>query len=84
MVRALETCGRHWGRTTFKREMAMISFAAWLALTFYYFTLRDPALVTAFGPAYSTATTFIFLYIGSAFGMDFYAKQVQPARAPGG
>jgi uncharacterized membrane protein YGL010W len=82
MTKIIKAVGNHWGEHTFKREMALVGFVAWLTLTFYYFSMRDPALVTAFSSGYSVATTMIFLYIGSAFGMDFYAKQLKPVGAP--
>lgn len=81
MGKALSACGRHWNRTTFKREFAMIAFGCWLLFvhgpTVLLALTRDPAIVTAYSANYSIATTMIWGFILSAFGADWWSKQMQ-------
>ena len=66
---------QRWQEHTFKREFALIAFVVWTALTYKVFWHNDVAFVNALGSAYGTASTSIWLFILSAFGMDFAAKQ---------
>lgn len=81
MRKGLRACGHHWSRTTFKREMAMISFACWLVFvhgpTVLLAMTKDPSIVTAYSANYSIATTMIWGFILSAFGADWWSKQMQ-------
>lgn len=65
----------HWKMSTFKREFALLAFGVWVFITYRIFNSTDANLINAWGSAYGTASTAVWLYVMSAFGMDFAAKQ---------
>lgn len=70
-----------WSRRTGKRETALILLAFWMAVSIrVFFYTNDVAILTSLGTLYTSMTTMVFLYVGSVFGMDYYAKQVIPAQ----
>ncbi len=69
-----------WSRRTGKRETALCLLLFWIAVSAkIFFWTYDVAILTALGTLYTSMTTMVFLYVGSVFGMDYYAKQVIPA-----
>lgn len=65
----------HWRKSTFKRELAIIAFLLWAVITVWVFRSTDVAIIGALNPIYGTMSTAVWLFIMSAFGMDFAAKQ---------
>lgn len=59
---------------TFKREVAIVFAIFWLLITFRIFFVLEPESITAYSEFYKSMTTMIFLFLGAAFGMDFYKK----------
>ena len=56
-------------RKTFKREFACLAGIVWLLLAWLHFSIDDAALASAFSGSYSVATTLIWTFIGSMFGL---------------
>ena len=70
-------CRQAWVDRSFSREMAALALVAYSILTGYYFTLKDPALVTAFAPAYTTLTFVVLPIIAAAYGGDKFLKAME-------
>lgn len=80
VVAAAKATRTAWSRRTGKRETALLLLAFWVAVSIrIFFYISDVAILTSLGTLYTSMTTMVFLYVGSVFGMDYYAKQVIPA-----
>lgn len=84
---------RSWNDGTFKRQIAniMLAFLGVLALVYWarilVFTPTDAVVINAIGaaisPVFSSLATMIVGFAGLAYGLDAWAKQINPPPPPG-
>lgn len=82
VTKVVHACRSAWVDRSFSREMAAIALVLYAVLTGYYFSIRDPALVTAFAPAYTTITFVVLPIIAAAYGGDKFLKAMEAGRRP--
>jgi len=73
----------YWAIRSFKRELAVIAFFFWMAISIKVFWMTEVALINALASAYGTASMSVWLYVAAAFGLDYYSKIGNPQSLQG-